>query len=58
MRPLTPVPWTRPLTETIPPHVTTAGNAVRVTPVGARGVVKLAVPVRRRPAALLATTRQ
>ena len=56
--PLTPDPATWPESETVPPQVTTGGNAFSVIPDGLRGVVKLVLPLRRTPAEFVATTRQ
>ena len=56
--PATPAPPTVPESETVPPQVTTEGNASSVIPDGSRGVVKLVLPLRRTPAEFVATTRQ
>ena len=56
--PATPDPATWPESETVPPQVTTGGNAFSVIPDGLRGVVKLVLPLRRTPAEFVATTRQ
>ena len=56
--PFTPAPSTRPLSATVPLHCVVSGNTRSVTPLRARSVVNVAVPLRLTPAAFVATTRQ